>query len=129
MGVAAGGHVLVVGLRVGRQGAYEHLEAGDEAVAVGHVLEEGAEAVHEGLLVLAVAQADAGSSISMAAVTVLRSAWRRTAISSGPKGAASQLMRPMPGGGPTSTSRPSAARMPASMVPERNVVPRRRVRL
>ncbi len=59
-----------------------------------------------------------GPSISMAAVTVLRSACSSTAISSGPKGAASQLMRPMPGGGPTSTSRPSS-RVPASMAPER----------
>ena len=50
-----------MGVRVGGEGAGEHLEAGDEAVAVGHVLEEGAEAVDQGLLVLAVAQADAGA--------------------------------------------------------------------
>lgn len=92
------------------------------------MLEQGAEAVDEGFLVLGVAQADAGPSISMAAVTVLRSACSSTAISSGPKGAASQEMRPMPGGGPTSISRPSIL-VPASMAPERYVVPRRRVRL
>ncbi len=59
-----------------------------------------------------------GPSISIAAVTVRRSACSSTAISSGPNGAASQVMRPMPGGGPTSTSRPSMW-VPASMAPER----------
>ena len=59
--VAALGDVLGVGVGVGGERAGEHLEAGDEAVAVGHVLEEGAEAVDEGFLVLAVAQADAGA--------------------------------------------------------------------
>lgn len=59
--VAAYGDVLGVGVRVGGEGAGEHLDAGDEAVAVGDVLEEGAEAVDEGFLVLAVAQADAGA--------------------------------------------------------------------
>ncbi|MGY4277449.1 hypothetical protein ACVILE_003629 [Streptomyces sp. M18.1] len=46
---------------VGREGAGQHLDAGDEAVAVGHVLEQRAEAVHQGFLVLGVAQADAGA--------------------------------------------------------------------
>ena len=55
------GDVLGVGVRVGGEGTGEHLEPGDEAVAVGHVLEQGAEAVDEGFLVLAVAQADAGA--------------------------------------------------------------------
>ena len=55
------GDVLGVGVGVGGEGAGEHLQAGDEAVAVGHVLEQGAEAVDEGFLVLAVAQADAGA--------------------------------------------------------------------
>ncbi len=69
-----------------------------------------------------------GPSISIAAVTVRRSACSSTAISSGPKGAASQLMRPIPGGGPISTSRPSRC-TPASMTEERYVVPWRTVRL
>ena len=59
--VAALGDVLGVRVGVGGEGAGEHLEAGDEAVAVGHMLEERAEAVDEGFLVLAVAQADAGA--------------------------------------------------------------------
>ena len=46
-------------VRVGGQGAGQHLEAGHEAVAVGDVLEQRAEAVDQRFLVLAVAQADA----------------------------------------------------------------------
>ena len=59
--VAAQGDVLGVRVRVGGEGAGQHLEAGHEAVAVGDVLEQRAEAVDEGFLVLAVAQADAGA--------------------------------------------------------------------
>ncbi len=57
--VPAYGDVLGVGVRVGREGAGEHLEPGDEPVAVGHVLEQRAEAVDEGFLVLGVPQSHA----------------------------------------------------------------------
>lgn len=129
LGVSALGDVLGVGIGVGGEGAGEHLEAGDEAVAVGDVLEEGAEAVDEGFLVLAVAQADAGAldldgGGDGAAVGVQEDGDLVGAEGGGEPGDAADA-----GGGPTSTSRPSAARMPASMVPERYVVPRRSVRL
>lgn len=129
LGVSALGDVLGVGVGVGGEGAGEHLEAGDEAVAVGHVLEEGAEAVDEGFLVLAVAQADAGAfdldgGGDGAAVGV-----QEYGDLVGAEGGREPVDAADAGGGPTSTSRPSAARVPASMAEERYVVPRRRVRL
>lgn len=127
--VAALGDVLGVGVRVGGERTGEHLQAGDRAVAVGHVLEEGAEAVDEGLLVLAVAQAHAGALDLDGGGDGPAVGVEEDGDLVGAEGAASQLIRPMPGGGPTSTSRPSAARTPASMAEERYVVPRRRVRL
>lgn len=126
--VPALGDVLGVGVRVGGEGAGEHLEAGDEAVAVRHVLEQRAEAVDEGLLVLAVAQADARAldldrGGDGAAVGV-----QEYGDLVGAEGAASQEIRPMPGGGPISTSLPSR-RVPASWTLLRYAVPLRRLRL
>lgn len=117
--VAALGDVLGVGVGVGGEGARQHLEAGDEAVAVGDVFEEGAEAVDEGFLVLAVAQADAGSfdfdgGGDGAAVGV-----EEDGDLVGAEGRGEPVDAADAGGGPISTSRPSEARTPASTAPER----------
>lgn len=116
--VAALGDVLGVGVGVGGQGAGEHLQAGDEAVAVGHVLEQGAEAVDEGFLVLAVAKADAGAldldgGGDGAAVGVQQDGDLVGAEGRGQPADAADA-----GGGATSASRPSR-RVPASMAAER----------
>lgn len=116
--VAALGDVLGVGVGVGGEGAGEHLEAGDEAVAVGHVLEEGAEAVDEGFLVLAVAEADAGALDldgrgDGAAVGVEEHGDLVGAEWGGEPADPADA-----GGGPISTSRPSLL-TPASMAVER----------
>lgn len=107
-----------MGIGVGGERTGQHLEARDEAVPVGDVLEEGAEPVDEGFLVLAVAQADAGAldldgGGDGAAVGVEED---RDLV--GAEGGCEPVDPADAGGGPISTSRPSAP-VPASMAEER----------
>lgn len=107
-----------MGVGVGGQGAGQHLDAGDEAVPVGDVLEQGAEPVDERFLVLAVAQPDAGpldldGRGDGAAVGV-----QQYGDLVRPEGCGQPVDPADSGGGPISTSRPSAL-TPASMAVER----------
>lgn len=107
-----------MGVGVGGEGAGEHLEAGDEAVSVGDVLEEGAEAVDEGFLVLAVAEADAGALDLDGGGDGAPVGVEEDGDLVGAEGGGEPVDAADAGGGPISISRPSA-RVPASMAVER----------
>lgn len=116
--VATLGDVLGVRVGVGRQGAGEHLKAGHEAVAVGHMLEERAETVDQGLLVLAVAQSDARALDLDGGGDGTAVGVQQHGDLVGAEGGGEPVDPADAGGGPISISRPSR-RMPASAAEER----------